>query len=78
MRHSSCYSRLVQFDRVLTTFISFFGRNQIRYALIGGLAVHAWGRVRPTRDVDFAVDAIKEFFERHGLLELFNAIETQS
>jgi len=47
----------VQFDRVLTTFASFFEREQMRYALIGGLAVHAWGRVRPTRDADFAVDA---------------------
>jgi hypothetical protein len=48
---------LVQFDRVLTTFADFFERERIRYALIGGLAVHAWGRVRPTVDVDFAVDA---------------------
>lgn len=47
----------MQFDRVLTTFADFFEREGIRYALIGGLAVHAWGRVRPTRDVDFAVDA---------------------
>jgi hypothetical protein len=46
----------VQFDRVLTTFAAFFARERIRYALIGGLAVHAWGRVRPTRDADFAVD----------------------
>ena len=47
----------MQFDRVLTTFPEFFERERIRYALIGGLAVHAWGRVRPTVDVDFAVDA---------------------
>jgi hypothetical protein len=47
----------VQFERVLTTFADFFDRESIRYSLIGGLAVHAWGRVRPTRDVDFAVDA---------------------
>ncbi|HSL83603.1 MAG TPA: hypothetical protein VLF66_12585 [Thermoanaerobaculia bacterium] len=47
----------MQFDRVLTTFADYFDRERIRYALIGGLAVHAWGRVRPTRDVDFAVDA---------------------
>jgi hypothetical protein len=49
----------VQFDRVLTTFAGFFERERIRYALIGGLAVHAWGRVRPTQDVDFAVDAAR-------------------
>ena len=47
----------MQFDRVLTTFAEFFERERIRYALIGGLAVHAWGRVRPTVDVGFAVDA---------------------
>jgi len=49
----------VQFDRVLTTFADFFARENIRYALIGGLAVHAWGRVRPTRDADFAVDGAR-------------------
>ena len=47
----------MQFDRVLTAFAAFFANERIRYALIGGLAVHAWGRVRPTRDADFAVDA---------------------
>ena len=46
----------MRFDRVLTTFAELFERERIRYALIGGLAVHAWGRVRPTQDVDFAVD----------------------
>lgn len=46
----------MQFERVLTTFADFFDRERIRHALIGGLAVHAWGRVRPTRDADFAVD----------------------
>jgi len=48
----------VQFDRVLRTFADFFEGEGLRYALIGGLAVHAWGRVRPTKDADFAVDAI--------------------
>lgn len=46
----------MQFDRVLSTFAAFFEREKIRYALIGGLAVHAWGRSRPTHDADFAVD----------------------
>ncbi len=45
----------MQFERVLTAFAELFERERIRYALIGGLAVHAWGRVRPTQDVDFAV-----------------------
>lgn len=47
----------MRFDLVLTTFCDYFERENIRYAIIGGLAVHAWGRVRPTRDADFAVDA---------------------
>lgn len=47
----------MQFERVLTTFGGYFDRENIPYSLIGGLAVHAWGRIRPTRDVDFAVDA---------------------
>ena len=46
----------MQFDVVMGTFADFFEREKIRYALIGGLAVHAWGRVRPTRDADFAID----------------------
>jgi hypothetical protein len=47
---------LVEFDEVLRTFGQFFEREGIRYALVGGLAVNAWGRVRPTKDADFAVD----------------------
>jgi hypothetical protein len=46
----------VQFDEVLKTFGEFFDRERIRYAVIGGLAVQAWGRSRLTKDVDFAVD----------------------
>lgn len=48
----------MQFEKVLTAFGDFFETEAIRYALIGGLAVYTWGRVRPTRDVDFAVDAV--------------------
>lgn len=47
----------MQFDKVLKTFIEFFEREEIRYALIGGMAMQAWGRSRLTKDVDFAVDA---------------------
>jgi hypothetical protein len=45
----------VQFDEVLRTFTEFFERERIRYALVGGLAVHAWGGSRATKDVDFLV-----------------------
>ncbi|MGK2856611.1 MAG: hypothetical protein ACSLFQ_05335 [Thermoanaerobaculia bacterium] len=47
----------MQFERALDVFPAFFERERIRYALIGGLAVHAWGRTRPTRDADFAVES---------------------
>jgi hypothetical protein len=45
----------VQFDAVLRTFTEFFEREGIRYAIIGGVAVTAWGRSRSTKDLDFAV-----------------------
>lgn len=50
----------MQFDQVLRTFSEFFEREQIRYAVAGGLAIHAWGRSRTTQDVDFAVDGIAQ------------------
>lgn len=50
-------SRLTMlFDEVLRTFAGFFEREGIRYAVVGGLAVHAWGGSRLTRDVDFLVE----------------------
>lgn len=47
----------MQFDQVLRTFSEFFERETIRYAVAGGLAIHAWGRSRTTQDIDFAVEA---------------------
>ena len=47
----------MQFERALATWKEFFEREGIRYALVGGLAVHAWGRSRLTKDVDFVVDS---------------------
>ena len=46
----------MQFDEVLRTFAQFFEREGIRYAVAGGLAIHAWGRSRTTNDIDFVVD----------------------
>ena len=46
----------MQFDEVLRTFAGFFEREKIRYAVAGGLAVHAWGHSRTTQDIDFAVE----------------------
>jgi hypothetical protein len=46
----------MEFERVLQLFTEFFDREKIRYAIVGGLAVAAWGRKRSTKDADFAVD----------------------
>ncbi|HVE73322.1 MAG TPA: nucleotidyl transferase AbiEii/AbiGii toxin family protein [Thermoanaerobaculia bacterium] len=46
----------MRFDEVLRTFAEFFRQDGIRYAVAGGLAIHAWGRSRTTRDIDFVVD----------------------
>lgn len=45
----------MQFDAVLRTFSEFFEREGIRYAIIGGLAMQAWGHARFTKDLDIAV-----------------------
>jgi hypothetical protein len=46
----------VDFETVLLTFVERLEKEEIRHVVVGGLAVHAWGRTRPTRDADFAVD----------------------
>src|SRR5436309_16123753 len=46
----------MEFERVLRMFVDFLDRERIRYAIVGGLAVAAWGRKRSTKDADFAVD----------------------
>jgi len=46
----------MRFDEVLRTFAVAFDREGIRYAIAGGLAIHAWGRSRSTQDIDFVVD----------------------
>lgn len=37
----------MQFEDVLRTFVGFFDRESIPYALAGGLALVAWGHSRP-------------------------------
>src|SRR5438552_5358839 len=46
----------MRFDVVLRTFTDFFGKEGIRFAIVGGLAVHAWGGSRFTKDVDLFVE----------------------
>ena len=64
-------SAAMQFDEVLRTWKEFFEREGVRYALIGGLAMSAWGSSRSTDDVDFVVEAaaqplVLEFAEAQG------------
>lgn len=47
---------MMRFDEVLRTFISYFERESVEYALAGGLAIVAWGHTRLTHDVDFVVN----------------------
>lgn len=50
----------MKFDAVLRSWKEFFEREGIRYALAGGLAMHAWGHSRFTHDVDFIVDGTQQ------------------
>jgi hypothetical protein len=47
----------MHFDEVLRSWAAFFEAERIRYAVIGGLAIRAWGYARSTQDVDFVVDS---------------------
>jgi hypothetical protein len=56
-RAAEVSSARMQFDVVLRTFSELFAREGIRYAVIGGLAMQAWGSSRFTKDADLVVDA---------------------
>lgn len=45
----------MDFKLVLEKLLTAFGQQGIRYALIGGLALGAWGVARGTVDIDFLV-----------------------
>lgn len=45
----------MDFKTVLSQLLKAFERHNIRYALMGGLALGAWGVVRATVDIDFLV-----------------------
>jgi hypothetical protein len=46
----------MKFDQVLTLFTTHFDAENIRWALVGGLALQAWGYSRFTHDIDIAVE----------------------
>jgi len=45
----------MNFELVLENLIPEFEKNRIRYALIGGFALGAWGIPRATMDLDFLI-----------------------
>jgi hypothetical protein len=56
----------MRFTEVITTFAEFLDREQIPWAIAGGLAVGAWGYQRATSDVDLVIlgvgrDRVMEF-----------------
>jgi hypothetical protein len=46
----------MNFRSILSALIEKFKENEIRYALMGGLALGLWGVGRSTVDIDFLVD----------------------
>ena len=61
----------MNFSSTLTTLAAFLDDNEIRYALIGGLALAAYGYHRSTLDIDLVVehdnrDRIITFMEAKG------------
>ena len=68
----------VKFDEVLRTFSTFFTERNIPFAVIGGLAMQAWGSSRFTKDVDLVVPravqpTVLEFAESLGYETLYSS-----
>ncbi len=42
--------------RIIHLITNYFDQNKIRYVIVGGIAVIAWGRLRTTQDVNIIVD----------------------
>jgi hypothetical protein len=57
------------FQGVPTTLVT-----QVRFALIGGLAVSAWGRVRATQDIDILADSIPSPLQEQSLRNHLGAV----
>ena len=61
----------MRFGEVLRTFVDYFRQKNMRFAVIGGLAMQAFGYSRFTRNIDFAAerkdrDEIVAFAESRG------------
>jgi len=69
----------MDFSATLTTIVSFLDREEIRFALIGGLALSAYGHTRSTVDIDLVVeldhqDAIIDFMHTSGFETLHRSL----
>jgi len=47
----------MNFELVFKELLQRFSRQNIRFALIGGFALHVAGFTRATRDIDFLIEA---------------------
>lgn len=50
----------MQLAEILERFDTFLSREGIPHLVVGGLAMHAWGLSRATRDVDFVVPRVAQ------------------
>ena len=50
-----CAFILMDFEKVLTFLLKNFEKHRIRYALMGGFALHAAGYTRATQDIDVLI-----------------------
>lgn len=48
--------------------------TQLRFALVGGLAVSAWGRVRATQDIDVLADSVPSPLQEPALRNRLGAV----
>ena len=57
----------MDFSRVIDEVAGFMRREDVRFALAGAFALHAYGLSRATADLDFVTDA--KTYDRIGIAE---------
>ncbi len=75
----------MQFDEVVKTFARYFDREEIPFAVIGGLALPSWGHSRVFQEMTdiqhlVRIDGVdraevRDYFERFDLLRLYDDLE---
>ena len=74
---------LMDFDLVLKHLLELFKKENIRYALIGGLALDIHGIIRTTMDIDILInledlDKVDNYLISHGYKKLFRTTDVAS